>query len=67
LVTALALSKTNRGEEGKNLLSDWLQKEPENKLARWCYDFYTNTSNQPDTNFEGDENFRILKALVGKP
>ena len=67
LVTALALSKTNRGEEGKTLLSAWLQKEPENKLARWCYDIYTNNSNQPDTNFEGDENFRILKALVGKP
>jgi hypothetical protein len=67
LVTALALSKTNRGEEGKKLLSDWLQKEPGNKLARWCYDVYTNNTNQPVTDFQGDDNFQILKALVGKP
>ena len=62
LITALALRKVNRSEEGEKLLSEWVQKDPESKLARWCVDIYH--GKRPEGNVEGDGNFRIIKALL---
>jgi len=67
LITALALNKTNRKDEGEKLLAEWLQKEPDNKLARWCFDVYRNKPSLIGDDLEGDENFRIIKAMVLKP
>jgi len=62
LITALALRKTNRNEEGEKLLSEWIQKEPDSKLARWCNEVYHRK--RPVNDVEGDTYFRIIKALL---
>ncbi len=67
LVSAMAFARTKRKEEGKKLLTGWLEKEPGNKLAGWCLDVYNGTITQPDSTIEGDENFRVIKALVATP
>ena len=62
LITALALRQTNRNEEGEKLLSEWVQKEPDSKLARWSTEVYH--GNQPAEDIEGDVNFRVIKVLL---
>ncbi len=63
LITALALQKMGRIDEGEKLLSGWEQKEPESKLAAWCKEVYH--GNKPKEDLMGNENFRIVKALLG--
>jgi len=58
----LALRQTNRNEEGEKLLSEWLQKEPGSKLARWCTEVYHGT--RPDGDLEGDTNYRVIKKFL---
>jgi hypothetical protein len=62
LITALALRKTNRNEEGEKLLSEWLQKEPDRKLARWCAEVYH--GNRPEGDLEGDTNYRVIRTFL---
>jgi len=62
LISALALRKANRSDEGEKLLSGWVQKDPENKLARWCMEVYN--GNRPEGDLEGDSNYRTIKALL---
>jgi len=62
LITALALRQANRKDEGENLLSEWVQKEPGSKLAAWCVEVYH--GNRPAEDLEGDGNFRVIKALL---
>jgi Tfp pilus assembly protein PilF len=62
LITALALRKTNKDDEGKQLLVEWVQKEPENKLARWCLDLYNGT---PAGDFPGNDNFGRIMEFLG--
>lgn len=64
LITAMALNKTNRKDEGEKLLAEWLQKEPDNKLAGWSTDVYHNNQSPLTNELEEDENFRVVKALV---
>ena len=54
LITALALKQANRNGESEILLSDWMEKEPENKLARWSKEVYA--GNKPDDELQGNEN-----------
>jgi hypothetical protein len=66
LVTALALRQSNRGGEGARLLAEWGQQEPDNKLARWCAMIYQGEKpdGEPDRKPEGDEGYRIVRALL---
>jgi hypothetical protein len=64
LVSALALRKTGRGEEGQTLLSDWVERTPENKLAKWCLDLYN--GKEPTVAFEGNENYRVIMEFLAK-
>lgn len=63
LITALAKKKTNRNDEGEKLLKEWMEKQPENKMARWAFAVYN--GDQPEADVEGDENFRIIKLVIG--
>ena len=51
LVTALTLKKVSRHDEGEKLLSEWLIKEPDSKVARWCNEVYHGQI--PTAEFEG--------------
>ncbi|MDH4091926.1 MAG: DUF5107 domain-containing protein [Cyclobacteriaceae bacterium] len=63
LVTALALNKIDRKDEAEKLLSAWAAEQPENEIARWCLDVY-HGKEPVNNNLAGDENFRILQALM---
>ena len=62
LITALALRKNKKNEEGEKLLTDWTQKEPDNKIAKWCLDVYQ--GNKPAEDVKGNGNWRIINALL---
>lgn len=62
LITALALRKSNRGEEGEKLLEEWKNKQPHNPVANWSYAAYH--GEQTATDVEGNDDFRIVRALV---
>jgi Tfp pilus assembly protein PilF len=64
LVTAFALKKLNRGEEGKELLAQWARTEPESKLARWSNQLYNGTNG--DADFEGNESYRLIMEFLSK-
>ena len=40
-----------------------MEKEPENKIARWAYAIYYGDQAEAEADVEGDENFRIIKAI----
>ncbi len=62
LVTALALRKEGRAEEGEKLLNDWKEKQPGNKMADWALAVYH--GEQPSTEVEENDNFTIIKEVV---
>jgi tetratricopeptide (TPR) repeat protein len=64
LVKALSFAKLGKQEEGKKVINDWIEKQPESKLAQWAIAAYGDNNLKID--LEGDENFRILKALLIK-
>jgi len=64
LVKALSFAKLGRQEEGKKVLNDWIEKQSDNKLAQWAVAAYGN--NNFKTDIEGDENYRVIKALLTK-
>ncbi|MEX1238179.1 MAG: DUF5107 domain-containing protein [Cyclobacteriaceae bacterium] len=62
LVTALTLRKMNRNEEGRKLLHEWKQKQPDNNMAAWAYSVY---NGQPtETDIEDNDDFRIIREVV---
>jgi len=63
LVTALAMRKLKRTDDGEKRLTDWVAEQPENKLAKWCLDAYHGNPKTGDE-LEGNGNFRILTALM---
>jgi tetratricopeptide (TPR) repeat protein len=62
LITALALKKMNRKQEGEKLLKEWLAKEPANKVAQWANSIYY--GEEPELHAEND-NLKILKEVAG--
>jgi len=64
LITALALRNLSRHEEGEKLLSEWVKKQPNDKMAQWCRDaFAGNVAPIPDELLNND-NLRLLKEIV---
>src|SRR5205085_9296246 len=45
LISAWALQKTGKAEQGEKLLQNWLNKSPNNKLAQWAMDTYDGKKN----------------------
>ena len=62
LVSAIALQKMNREEEGEKLLKEWLEKQPENKMARWAYAVYKGET--PPQDVDGNDSFRVVRAAT---
>jgi hypothetical protein len=64
LVTAWALQKTGKPDEAEKFLRHWIEKEPENNLAKWTINAYTgNYSKLPDE-IQTDENYRVLQRWI---
>ncbi|HEX8037497.1 MAG TPA: DUF5107 domain-containing protein [Chryseosolibacter sp.] len=62
LVTALALRKEGRADEGETLLKEWKEKQPDNEMADWALSVYR--GEQPATEPEGNDNFTIIREIV---
>jgi Tfp pilus assembly protein PilF len=62
LITALAYKKTSRGAEGEQVLKAWLERQPDDKIAKWAYAVYSGRFEPFD--IEGDGNFRVIKVIV---
>lgn len=62
LITALALKKLNRADEGEKLLKAWLEDQPKNETAQWAYAVYNGKS--PTVEIEGNDSYRIIKKMV---
>ena len=62
LISALALRKLGRGDEGEKLLKEWLAKQPDNKMAAWAYAAYN--GQVTDTVADGNDNARIIAEIV---
>lgn len=63
LVTALAYRKTRRPDEGEQLLKEWTERQPENKMAAWAYAAYRGNAQVND--IEGNDTFKIIRLLPG--
>jgi hypothetical protein len=64
LVTAWALQKAGRPDEGEKLLKDWVETEPANNLAKWALNAYRgNDFRLPDETIT-DENYRVLQRWI---
>lgn len=61
LITALALRKLGRADEGEALLKAWVEEQPKNEMAQWAYAVYNGQS--PDA-IEGNDNFRIIREIA---
>ena len=61
LITAMALKKTGRSEEGEALLKTWMEKQPENEMAKWAYAVFN--GEKPKAPADGNDNFRLIKSL----
>jgi tetratricopeptide (TPR) repeat protein len=67
LLTALALSKLGRADEGEKLLTEWLAKQPDNKVAQWCLDQFKGKSPAISNELLNDNSFRLVSAAVTIP
>lgn len=62
LITALSYKKLQQQNEGLNVLTEWIDSEPENKFAQWARVTYTEGYKKPD--LEGDENYRLIAFML---
>ena len=61
LITAMALKKTGRQDDGEALLKQWMEKQPDNQMAKWAYAVFR--GEKPQTGMEGNDNFRVIRSL----
>ena len=64
LVTAWALEKMKKKEEGVRLLDQWIQGNPENKTAVWARQVFENRQTVVPPEIKKDEVVRILEAYL---
>jgi tetratricopeptide (TPR) repeat protein len=64
LVTAWALQKTGKPDEGEKLLKDWVEKQPENNLAKWTLNTYSGNYFKLPDETPTDENYRVLQKWI---
>ncbi len=64
LITAFALKKTAKPDEGEKLLTAWVLKEGENKLAQWCLDVFRNNRSDVVLDVENNDNLRLVSELL---
>ena len=57
----MALKKTGRQDDGEALLKQWMEKQPDNQMAKWAYAVFS--GEKPQTGMEGNDNFRVIRSL----
>lgn len=64
LITAWALQQQGKTSEATTYLSEWTQKEPQNKMAQWAWHTFQQKEPGLQETPRGDENFRVLLKLL---
>ena len=64
LVTAWALQKNGKQDEGEKLLKDWVEKQPGNNLAKWTLNAYSGNDFKLPDETPTDENYRVLQRWI---
>ena len=64
LVTAWALQKDGRPDQGEKLLKDWVEKQPENNLAKWTLNAYNGNYFKLPDETPTDENYLVLQRWI---
>jgi predicted Zn-dependent protease len=64
LISAWALQRAGRQTNAENLLKEWLTREPESGLAKWCQSVFKGKGEEVPEGISGDESFRVLKELL---
>lgn len=64
LISAWALEKMNKKDEAVQLLDQWQQKEPNNKIFIWCKDVFENPQSEMNDDVMKNESVRIIAALL---
>jgi tetratricopeptide (TPR) repeat protein len=67
LITALALRKLGRQQEAETLLNEWVNKQPDNKVARWCRDAFAGVVAPIPSELLNNDNLRLVKEIVTIP
>ncbi len=64
LVSAWALQKSRRGEEGEKLLKDALLQDPNNVMGNWALNIYKYNTWKPGDDKVNNENYRVLEKYI---
>jgi hypothetical protein len=64
LITAWALRKSGKAEQGESLLRSKLKNDPDNLMLQWAVNTYNRIDIQVPEEKAYDENYRILKSLL---
>lgn len=67
LLTALALKKSGRGNEGEKLLLDWKKDQPYNKVANWAASSFHGYIAPIPEELQSNESLRIVNEIVSIP
>ena len=62
LITALAYRKMGQVAEGEKLLKEWMQAQPDSKIAQWAYSTYNGQAGPVPS--EGNNNFRVIRKVI---
>ena len=62
LISAIALRKTGRADDGAKLLKEWVEKQPKNEMAKWAYAVYRGDT--PPADVEGNDPFRLVAEVA---
>jgi tetratricopeptide (TPR) repeat protein len=61
--TAFALQNLGKKTEALNLLEEWVQQSPDNKLAKWCYAQFKGENPKVPAEIAENDNLRLLVAF----
>jgi hypothetical protein len=64
LISAWAFEKVGQQEKAKSLLKQWVEKEPQNAVAKWTMNVYNGQQTTLAADSRTDENYRILQQWI---
>jgi len=64
LISAWAFEKVGQPKKAAQLLNQWVQKDPQNALAKWALDVYKGQRETIADDTRTDENYRVLQQWI---
>ncbi|MEO6723112.1 MAG: DUF5107 domain-containing protein, partial [Ferruginibacter sp.] len=64
LLSAWALQKASKAEQGEKLLQDWMNRSPNNMLAQWSMDAYKGKISSVPETIKTDVDYKLIQQLI---